>query len=121
MPHNTTHAMTSNSIRVGTEIFNSAREAGTLMSRSAAQQIEHWARIGAALETCGLTVNQVALLLQTRTNEQTEHGDANLWAFKRQRQEADLENVRSGRFTQDQLSWFSGGKARNLKLVDSPY
>jgi len=110
--------VSSNSIRVGTEIFDSAREAGELMSRSAAQQIEHWARIGAALEACGLTVGQVALLLKSQTEEQ---GDAGLWAFKRKRQQADLENARSGRVTQDQLSWFSDGKARNLKLINSPY
>ncbi|MGJ7498252.1 TA system antitoxin ParD family protein [Variovorax sp. RT4R15] len=110
--------MSSNSIRVGAEIFDSAREEGKLMSRSAAQQIEHWARIGAALEACGLTVGQVALLLKSQTEEQ---GDARLWAFKRQRQQGDLENARSGRATQDHLSWFSGGKARNLKLINSPY
>lgn len=140
--------MSSNSIRVGAEIFNTAREEGELMSRSAAQQIEHWARMGAALEACGLTVDEVAFLLKsapeavapqrppprggtgkvakphlpmTQTERQPEPGDATLWAFKRQRQRADLENARSGRVTQDRLSWFSGGKARNLKLIDSPY
>lgn len=114
--------MSSNSIRVGTEIFNTAREEGALMSRSAAQQIEHWARIGAALEACGLTVPQVALLLKSQTEGPVEQqGDAKLWAFKRQRQKADLENARTGRVTQDQLSWFSGGKARHLKLINSPY
>ena len=113
--------MTSNSIRVGAEIFNAAREAGLLMSRSCAQQIEHWARIGAALEACGLTVGQVTLLLKGHAEGQTDQGDANLWAFKRQQQQADLENARSGRVTQDQLSWFSGGKARDLKLDNSPY
>lgn len=121
LPKTTTFFMTSNSIRVGAEIFNAAREAGALMSRSCAQQIEHWARIGAALEACGLTVGQVTLLLKGDAEEQTDQGDASLWAFKRQQQQADLENARSGRVTQDQLSWFSGGKARNLKLVNSPY
>ncbi len=110
--------MTSNSIRVGAEIFNTAREEGALMSRSAAQQIEHWARMGAALEASGLTVAQAAHLLKSQMDE---HADARLWTFKRQRQQADLENARSGRVTQDQLSWFSGGKARKLKLINSPY
>ena len=91
------------------------------MSRSAAQQIEHWARIGAALEACGLTVGQVALLLKSQIEEPAEQGDARLWAFKRQHQKADLESARSGRVTQDQLSWFSGGKARKFKLINSPY
>ena len=53
--------MSSNSIRIGAALFNTAREEAALMSRSTAQQIEHWARIGAALESCGLTVGQVTL------------------------------------------------------------
>jgi hypothetical protein len=48
-------------------------------------------------------------------------GDEDLWRFKRQRQEADLAALVEGRVTQDQLSWFSGGKARKLKVIDSPY
>jgi len=113
--------MSSNSIRVGAEIFNTARDEGALMSRSAAQQIEHWARMGAALEACGLTVGEVALLLKSQTDGPVEQGDARLWAFKRQRQQRDLENARSGHLTQDDLSWFPGGKARKLKLINSPY
>ena len=46
--------MSSNSIRVGAELFRLAQQQGALMSRSAAQQVEHWARIGAALEATGL-------------------------------------------------------------------
>lgn len=113
--------MSSNSIRVGEELFNTAREEGALMSRSAAQQIEHWARLGAALEAAGLTVGQAASLLQKQADEAPEPGDAKLWAFKRDRQRADFKDAQSGRVTQDQLSWFPGEKARNLKLIDSPY
>lgn len=113
--------MSSNSIRVGSELFDTAREEGALMSRSAAQQIEHWARMGAALEARGLTVAQAALLLKGQPGVQTEAGDAKLWAFKRQKQRADLANAGSGLVTQDQLSWFPGAKARKLKLTDSPY
>ena len=91
------------------------------MSRSAAQQIEHWARIGAALEASGLTVSQVMLLLKSRPVDGTQEGDADLWRFKRQRQQADFEQARTGHVSQSQLSWFPGGKARNLKLVNSPY
>lgn len=99
-------------------MFEAARAEGALLSRSTAQQIEHWAKLGAALESCGLTVGQVASLL--RTSEQGP-GDANLWAFKRQRQRLDIAAAADGQVTQAQLSWFSGGKARDLKLIDSPY
>ena len=112
--------MSSNSIRVKAELFEAARAEGALMSRSAAQQIEHWARMGAALESCGLTVGQVASLLKLRFAA-VGSGDADLWDFKRQRQKADMDSARTGRLNQDQLSWFSGGKARHLKIIGSPY
>ena len=36
--------------RVTTELFNTAKVVGDMTSRSAAQQIEHWARIGREVE-----------------------------------------------------------------------
>ena len=48
-------------------------------------------------------------------------GEDELWEFKRRRQRADLASVAAGRTSQDQLSWFSGGRARSLKIFDSPY
>lgn len=110
--------MSSNSIRIEEQLFEAARSEGALQSRSTAQQIEHWAKVGAALESCGLTVAQVASLLRTYSQGA---GDADLWAFKRERQRADMAGAEQGRVTQDQLNWFAGGKARRLKLIDSPY
>ena len=52
--------MSSNSIRVGASLFKEAQKEGALMSRSAAQQIEYWARLGAALEAAGLSVGDAA-------------------------------------------------------------
>lgn len=110
--------MPSNSIRIEANLFEAARAEGAVQSRSTAQQIEHWAKVGAALESCGLTVGQVAALL--RSSRQGA-GDADLWAFKRQRQQRDIAAAADGKVTQAQLSWFSGGKARGLKLIGSPY
>ena len=110
--------MSSNSIRIEAQLFEAARAEGALQSRSTAQQIEDWAKLGAALESCGLTVGQVASLLRT---SRPDAGDLDLWAFKRERQHRDLRAAASGQLTQEQLSWFSGGKARRLKLIDSPY
>ena len=45
--------MSSNSIRVGASLFKQAQQEGSIMSRSAAQQIEYWARLGAAFEAAG--------------------------------------------------------------------
>lgn len=36
--------------RIETDLFESAQQYGALTSRSAAQQVNHWARIGRALE-----------------------------------------------------------------------
>jgi len=41
--------------RVDGELFASAKSSGAVHSRSAAQQIDHWARIGRALESSGST------------------------------------------------------------------
>jgi len=37
-------------VRIGADLFESARRAGAAQDRSAAQQISHWARIGRELE-----------------------------------------------------------------------
>lgn len=115
--------MSSNSVRVGASLFKEAQKEGAIMSRSAAQQIEYWARLGAALEAAGLSVADAARMLGSR--EPQEHvnvkSEAQLWALKRKQQRQDLENVRSGRRSAASMSWFSSGHARNVKLVDSPY
>ncbi|HSI50977.1 MAG TPA: hypothetical protein VLA61_22155 [Ideonella sp.] len=114
--------MISNSIRIGATLFKTAQAQGALMSRSAAQQVEHWARIGAALESSGLSTAQIAALLRNAdAQEDGTASDAALWAFKRAQQARDLAQVQSGRLAGDQLSWFAGGKAKDLRLIDSPY
>ncbi|SCK08141.1 ParD-like antitoxin of type II toxin-antitoxin system [Variovorax sp. HW608] len=93
------------------------------MSRSAAQQIEYWARVGAACEAAGLTVADVARMLgsgdtQGRVQASSEK---ELWALKRQQQRQDLASVKGGRHSAASMSWFSGGRGKSAKLVDSPY
>lgn len=116
--------MGSNSLRIDSALFDTARQQGELMSRSAAQQIEHWARLGAALEATGMTVAQVGELLahasRSGTGARTVPA-AELWAVKRAKQARDLASVQSGQVPAEQMSWFSGGRAKSAKLVDSPY
>jgi len=45
--------MSSTPTRIENELFEDAKVAGALMSRSAAQQIAHWAKIGRELESSG--------------------------------------------------------------------
>ena len=57
----------------------------------------------------------------TLQESSSKRGDVPLWEFKRRWQKADLANLAAGQVTQDQLSWFSGGRARSLKIFNSPY
>ncbi len=110
--------MSSNSIRISTELFEHAQSQGELLSRSAAQQLEHWARLGASVEQSGLSVEEVVMLLRGEiATGQSEHA---LWANKRAQQARDIAAIESGRATNESMSWFSGGRARRAKVIDSP-
>jgi hypothetical protein len=112
-------AMASNSIRIASDLFEDATAQAGLQSRSAAQQLEYWARLGQRLEAAGMTVSEAIALLQ--------HGhpaaagvviadESELWEFKRDRQARDVAAVNSGRKTNRQMSWFSPGVARKAKV-----
>jgi hypothetical protein len=114
--------MPSKCIHVGARLFHLAQQEGVLMSRSTAQQIEHWARLGAEVEAAGLSVTDVASLLRGADLQHEETAsEQDLWAFTRERQAKDRESVRAGRQPADAMSWFSGGKAKAAKLVNLPY
>lgn len=46
------------SIRVSDDVYHLAAEVGAAQSRSLAQQVEHWVRLGIALDAAGLTTAQ---------------------------------------------------------------
>lgn len=43
-----------------------------------------------------------------------------VWARKRARQTADIQTMKEGKVTQAQMSWFSAGRGKRLKAIDSP-
>ncbi len=51
------------SIRVSDQLYSEAEATSQRMHRSLAQQIEHWAELGRALEAAGLTTAQVLDIL----------------------------------------------------------
>ncbi len=51
------------SIRVSERLYSLAEETSRRMHRSLAQQVEHWAELGRALEAAGITTAQVRGLL----------------------------------------------------------
>lgn len=56
-------------IRMNRELFDSAKVAGDVLSRSATQQLEHWARIGREVELgSSLSPQRVADALAGRTS-----------------------------------------------------
>jgi hypothetical protein len=58
---------TTSPTRIDDELYASAKAVGALMSRSASQQIAHWARIGRELEAAGsVSLRDVARVLDGR-------------------------------------------------------
>jgi hypothetical protein len=71
--------------------------------------------------TC-LELAHAAAGMGGRNSGRYEVADAEeLWAYKRQQQSQDLHSLRTGRATEDDMSWFSGGRARRCRLINSPY
>ncbi|HSV45495.1 MAG TPA: hypothetical protein VLJ58_06860 [Ramlibacter sp.] len=112
--------MSSNSIRISGDLFQAAGAHAAVMSRSVAQQLEHWARLGMALEVSGLTFDQVNLLLEIGTQVRTEPS-SKMWAFKRERQQRDIASIQQGRRTNSDLSWFTDESARKAVVVGEPF
>lgn len=114
--------MSSNSIRISAELFEQAQRQGEVLSRSAAQQVEHWARLGIALEQSGLSVGELVEVLRgdkaaRKGSNGSEHA---LWAAKRAQQARDIAAIEAGRASNESMSWFSGGRARRAKAIKSP-
>lgn len=123
--------MASNSLRISADLFEQALQHGQLMSRSAAQQVEYWARIGAAVEASGLTVPQLLALLKrelpsqavprrTMTSEASAP-EAQLRAHKRAQQQRDIASIAAGQSSNQAMSWFSASRARRARAIDSPF
>jgi hypothetical protein len=70
-----------------------AARAGEALTRSTAQQVEHWARIGQAVESAGLSVADLVGLL---TGEWAALDESQAWEDKRRRQAHDLQEQAAG-------------------------
>ena len=42
-----------------------------------------------------------------------------MWSYKRKNQRRDIAGLNSGELTHDDVNWFSGGVARNAKVIGS--
>jgi hypothetical protein len=77
------------SIRVSDTLFAEAEHEARLMHRSIAAQVEHWAKLGRALESVGLTVDAIRSALQSGS----EPSDRWLNIAKRAYQEQSRHSV----------------------------
>lgn len=107
----------SKSLRVSDTLFDAATLSGKVMTRSTAQQVEYWARLGKALEDRGLAVDSATALLKTGT----QVSEKALWANKRQLQQRDVGLARSGKVKQSDMQLFTPAHARNAKVLNGPY
>lgn len=56
--------MSATPTRIESDLYESAKSVGAVMSRSAAQQVNHWARIGRELESAeGVSQREIARVL----------------------------------------------------------
>jgi hypothetical protein len=55
------------SIRISNELYSLAQATGKALQRPIAQQMEHWARLGAALEAAGISSTAAMQLLGARS------------------------------------------------------
>lgn len=107
----------SHSLRVSQALFEAATSAGEAFSRSAAQQVEHWARLGKAIEKAGLTVDMAMHLFR----EDTTETEGAMRAHKRQLQKRDIALVESGRARQEDMHLFTSETAQKAKVLNGPY
>lgn len=71
--------MATQPVRVDLDLFDDASHVGAVMGRSSAGQIEHWVRLGRAVERLNLPQSTIESLLRTAAAEEsmtdTQHED----------------------------------------------
>lgn len=107
------------SIRVSATLFDEACHTGATMTRSGAQQLEHWARLGQALERRGLTMD-AALQLLGRSS--VDAGTvAAMWSGKRARQRADRSAAAKDPQAAKAMLLFPAELARSADVLNGPF
>jgi hypothetical protein len=100
-------------IRVSRPVFEEAKREARAMSRSVAGQLEHWARLGQAVEALGLSPNDVKLLLYQRMGafdplQPVRPGDPKQAKLIRQKLEQSAQ--KSGLLAPSRVSPFAGAR-----------
>jgi hypothetical protein len=107
------------SVRVSSALFEEASTTGATMTRSGAQQLEHWARLGQALERQGLDIN-AALQLLASPGMEVRAADA-MWSAKRTRQQRDRAAIARDVRAAKGMLLFPVELAQAAKVLNGPY
>ena len=107
----------SRSLRLSDALTAAATTVAGHFSRSTAQQIEHWAKLGRALEERGLTIDAALTLLRRESIVDADE----IWADKRKLQKRDLALAKAGRINASDMQLISNATAKSAKILNGPY
>jgi hypothetical protein len=107
------------SLRVSSALFDAACHTGAAMTRSGAQQLEHWAKLGQALERQGLAPD-AALRMLASTDVEVSTADA-MWAGKRARQRDDRAAVGKDPRAARKMLLFPVEMAQSAEVLNGNY
>ena len=104
------------SIRISNHLYESALADAALLHRSLAQQVEHWADVGRALEESRLDVAALKTLMGI-SKSASGYQDGWMDQFKRSYQDATKDAVRAGRLSPDSLRFVGQSQAAAAKVT----
>ena len=107
------------SVRVSSTLFDAACHTGTAMTRSGAQQLEHWAKLGQALERQGLAPD-AALRMLAGTDVEVSTGDG-MWSDKRAGQRGDRAAAAKDPRAARKMLLFPVAMAQTAKVLNGTY
>lgn len=111
--------------RIEADLYEAAKAVGVVMSRSAAQQVNHWARIGRELETsASVSHRDIARVLAGRGSYDTLNGQEQ--ALVRAEWDERMAEVRDGLNLAEEFTaagvtgWVESDPDGNTVIVEAP-
>lgn len=116
------------SIRISDDLYSMAQNASQALARPLAQQMEYWARLGAALDAAGISASMAMELLGNGASAdafvaaalgQGAQQDGGLPMLK-ERQRKDAEDVAAGRRSARSLLMFQKDDLKGYRFTPNP-
>jgi len=110
------------SIRVSDDLYSMAQGASQALGRSLAQQMEYWAKLGAAIEAAGISSTAVMALLGTEAATQAflqaalnlESNESSGLQLLKQKRQREAEEVETGQRSARSLWAFPEGALQSF-------